>query len=441
MRYQQRPDSGTSKFGKPYYLAQTVNFTGSLMKLKNQSLTYTLTYRHAVNSDSAQAANPEPTNFYLGRISYSFTLLKGVIKSTTLYELGTGREQKTQVTYQLSPNNTGNYIYIGPHNGVQQINDFVLSPYKTDSSYIQIIIPTLQYASVNTNQFNEVLNISPAILWKNSKGVKKIVSLFSAFASVQVTNKTYASPNKSFIQYVNPFPANSQDTNLVSTQISSRNTLYFNRLDPKYGAQYDFNYTRGQSYLTGGFDNRVAQSNDIILRVTVAKAFSIQNTYTNGIKSDATSLYSSLNYRYTYNDNNTDFGYQFKTFMRLDLKYDIAYKVNPTDTVGKQTAFVNQITLEAKYTKLKKSTISASFSYATIQYNDKGYENDQLQYSMLDGLQNGNNLVWSAGISHNLINNLQLSLTYDGRMTGFVPGQKSTFNAYHTGKAELRALF
>ena len=127
--------------------------------------------------------------------------------------------------------------------------------------------------------------------------------------------------------------------------------------------------------------------------------------------------------------------------MRLDLKYDFSYKVNPTDSVGKQTGLINQFTLEARYNKLKKSTITASLSYATITYNDKGFTNEQLEYAMLDGLQNGNNLVWSAAISHNLINNLQLTLSYDGRMTGFEPGDKSTLKAYHTGKAELRALF
>ena len=441
MRYQQRPDSGTDKFGKPYYQAQTVNFTGSFAGLKNQTLQYTLTYRHSVNTDST-GVSLEPENFYLGRINYTFSALKGVIRSTTLYELGTGREQKTQITYQLSPNNTGDYMWIDyNHDGIQQSNEFVLSPYKTDSSYVRVIIPTLQYASVNTNQFNEVLNINPAAVWKNKKGIRKVVAMFSAFASVQVSKKTYASPGKKFITYFDPFPVGSQDTNIVSTQVSSRNTIYFNRLDPKYGAQYDFNYSRSQSFLTGGFDNRVNQYQDIIVRWTAAKSFTIQATYTNGIKSDQTDLYSNLNYRFKYNSGNTDLTYQFKTFLRLDLKYDVSFKVNPTDTVGKQTGLVNKFTLEARYNKLKKTTISSSLSYATIKYNDKGYTNEQLQYAMLDGLQNGNNLVWSASISHNLINNLQLTISYDGRMTGFEPGQKDTLKPFHTGKAELRALF
>ena len=49
--------------------------------------------------------------FYIGRIDYSIVALKGVIRSNTLYELGTGREQKTQLVYQVSPTNQGDFVW------------------------------------------------------------------------------------------------------------------------------------------------------------------------------------------------------------------------------------------------------------------------------------------------------------------------------------------
>ncbi|MDB5283416.1 MAG: hypothetical protein JWO06_2491, partial [Bacteroidota bacterium] len=439
MRYQQRPVGNV--FGKPYYSSQSVNFTGSINTGKNQTLNYNLTYRHAVNTDSVDVS-PTPENFYLGRVDYNITALKGVFRSTTLYEIGTGREQKTQITFQASPSNQGDYIWVDAnHNGIKEINEFVLSPYKTDSSYIRFVLPTPEYATVNTNQFNEVLNINPAAVWKNKTGIRKVVSLFSLFASVQINKKTFADKNKKVREYFNPIPLKSEDNQIVSTTVSSRNTLYFNRLDPKYGAQVDFNYSKNRAYLTGGFENRLIQSQDVIVRWNIVKAFNTQTTYTNGVKSNESDFYSNLKYRFTYNEINTDFSYQFQSFLRLDAKYDFSLKINPNDSVGKQSAQINKITFEARYNRLKKSTINASLSYASIKYNDKGYPNEQLQYAMLDGLLNGNNLVWSASYSQNLTNNIQLTLTYDGRMTGFEPGQKDTLKPVHTGRAELRALF
>ncbi len=442
LRYQQRPDSATGGFGKPYYAAQTINFKGTIGNWKNQTLNYTLTFRHAKNADSIAASSPEPENFYLGRVDYNITLLKGVIHSTTLYELGTGREQRTQVTYQVSPTNQGDYIWVDfNHNGIKEINEFVLSPYKTDTSYVQIFIPTPEYVSVNTNQFNEVLNINPAAVWKNTKGIRKIVSLFSAFASIQINKKTYVEPNKKVYEYLNPIPLKKEDTSIVATTISSRNSLYFNRLGPKFGMQFDYNYIRARNYLTGGFENNLSEIKDVILRWNVVKAFNTQTTYTNGLKANESAFYAGLKYRFTYNEINTDLSYQFKTFLRLDIKYDFAMKINPTDTVGNQTAQINTFTLEARYNRQKKSTINSSIAYSTIKYNDKNYPNEQLQYAMLNGLQNGNNLVWSISFSQNLINNLQLTVSYDGRMTGFEPSDKSTMKPIHTGRAELRALF
>jgi hypothetical protein len=440
-RYQQRPDSGTNHFGKPYYKAQTFNFNGKLLTIKNQSLTYTLTYRHAFDADSV-GVNSLPENFYLGRITYSITALKGAIKSTTLYELGTGRQQKDQIVYEVSPTNQGNYIWVDfNHDGIKQLNEFVLSPYKTDTSYVQVIIPTLQYASVNTNSFNEVLNITPSAVWKNKTGIRKLVAMFSALGSIQVSKKTFASPDKKVYQYFNPFPLANEDTSIVATTVSSRNSLYFNRLDPKYGAQFDYNYSRSRTYLTGGFENHLQESEDVIVRWNIIKAFNTQTTYTYGIKGDQSDFYDNLKYRFNFNDILTDLSYQFQTYLRLDLKYEFSYAVNPNDSVGKQTAEIQKFTLESRYNRLKKSNITASLSYADIRYNDKGYTNTQLQYAMLDGLQNGNNLVWTISYSQTLMNNLQLTLTYDGRLTGFEPGVKSTLMPVNTARAELRALF
>lgn len=439
MRYEHRPNKST--FNKPYYGAQTVNFLGTIATLKDQTLTYTLTYRHARNEDSINISD-QPEHYYLGRVDYSVSALRGVFRSQTLYELGTGRQQQVQVSYQASPTNQGDFIWVDAnHDGNKQINEFVASPYKTDTSYVRLIIPTPEYVTVNTNQFNEVLNINPAAVWKNKTGVRKVISMFSIFASVQISKKTFAARNKKVYSYFNPFPLNKEDTQIVATNISSRNTLYFNRMDPKYGAQLDFNYSRGRTLLTGGFENHLLQSESILVRWNLFKSFNSQFTYTNGIKANQSDFYSNLKYKFTYNELNTDFNYQFQTTARVDIKYDFALKVNPNDSVGNQTAQIHKVTLEGRYNRLKKSTITASLSYATIQYRDKGYTNEQLQYAMLDGLQNGNNLIWSLAFSQNLTANIQLTIGYDGRMTGFQPGDKSTMNPVHTGRAELRALF
>lgn len=442
MRYEHRATGNT--FGPAAYSAQSINFNGQVNSIKNQTLNYSLTYRHAKNIDSANTSQPE--HFYLGRIDYNFTLLKGVFRSTTLYEIGTGRQQKQQVVFIASPNNQGDYFYPADgdknHNGVKDISEYLpTNGLSYDSSFFRTFIVTPEFVSVNTNQFNEVLNINPAAVWKNKTGIRKVIAMFSIFASVSITKKTFADRNKKVGDYFNPFPLKKENDQIVSTAVSSRNTLYFNRLEAKYGAQFDFNYARNRTLLTAGFENRIVQSQAVSVRWNVFKSFNSIFTYTNGLKANESDFYSSLKYRFTYNDASADLSYQFKTSLRVGVKYDFSFKSNPTDTVGKQTAQTQKVTAQVRYNRQGKSTIDASLAYASIRYNDKNYANQQLEYAMLEGLQNGNNLVWSAGYSQNLTANIQLSLVYDGRMTGFVQGDKSTQKPVHTGRAEIRAVF
>ena len=52
---------------------------------------------------------------------------------------------------------------------------------------------------------------------------------------------------------------------------------------------------------------------------------------------------------------------------------------------------------------------------------------------MLDGLATGNNILWTLDFTKRLINNLELTFSYDGRK----PGEAKVIN---TGRASLRAL-
>lgn len=456
--YATNPDSSQNRFGfefvvrnehhvkgngfdKAHFMGQTVNLTGQVNTFKNQIINYSLTYRHAKELDTLNTTQPE--HFYLGRIDYNITILKGFLRSTTLYEVGSGRQQKVQLNYQRSPTNQGDFIWLGDlnENGVQDVNEFGPKTGIDTVTYARVFINTPEFISVNTTQLNQVLNINPAAIWKNKKGIRKVVSMFSIFASVSLTKKTFSSKDKRAGEYFNPFPLVKQDSLLVATAISSRNTLYFNRLDPKYGAQFDFNYSRNRTLLTTGFENRTIQSQGLSVRWNIFKSFNIVSAYTNGMKANESDFYNNLRYHFTYNDASADLSYQFKTFLRISAKYDFSSKVNPTDTVGKQTAQVHKVTLLARYNRLNKNTIDANLSYATILYNDKGYRNEQLEYAMLEGLRNGNNLIWSLSYSQNLGNNIQLTLSYDGRMTGFSSGDKSTLKPVHTGRAEIRAMF
>jgi hypothetical protein len=417
-------------------IANTVTLSGSVVPAKNQTLRWNFTYRNLMESDTA-IANQEQKNYYLGRLNYSFTVLKGLLRSSTLYELGAGREQKQQLIYLVSPNNTGNYVWIGKDpSQPKQIQDFVPLTYITDTSYVRSYITTPQFYSVNTNTLNEVLNVTPASLLHNASGIGGMVSKLSLTSNLQLTKKIYANKDVAVGDYFNPFPTNfkGNDTNIVALNMNSRNSLYINKTDPKLGGQFDFNYTRGRTLLTAGLENRLIRTLGPTVRWNIYKQLNLQASYTNGLKASESDYDLTESYRIVSNETNTELSYLFKSQMRLAASYYYGFKSNKEYEYGGQFAVIHTVALDFKYNRHNKTTVGAKVSYSNIGYGDAAYTNNQAQYAMLEGLENGNNLVWNVSFEQRLSSAIQLIISYDGRKTG---GDK----VVNTAHAEIRAVF
>jgi hypothetical protein len=55
-------------------------------------------------------------------------------------------------------------------------------------------------------------------------------------------------------------------------------------------------------------------------------------------------------------------------------------------------------------------------------------------FAMLEGLQNGNNILWNINFDKRLSQVLQMTISYDGRKTGSAA-------IVHIGRVQMRALF
>jgi hypothetical protein len=88
--------------------------------------------------------------------------------------------------------------------------------------------------------------------------------------------------------------------------------------------------------------------------------------------------------------------------------------------------------LELRYSKAAKNTLEAKFTLAVVKYS--GENGTTRAYTILEGLQPGKNYLWTTSYTRNISQNLELSLTYEGRKTG-------TAKLVNTGRAQLRAVF
>ncbi len=100
--------------------------------------------------------------------------------------------------------------------------------------------------------------------------------------------------------------------------------------------------------------------------------------------------------------------------------------------MGNENAYISDFGIELRRSKRDKALINGDFHIVNINYS--GESNSSVGFEMLEGLQEGTNLTWKLSFQKNMSNNVQLSITYNGRKS-----EKS--NAIHTGGMQLRAFF
>jgi len=243
--YKQRLDK------KPYANALTsstfareIGASTILKKNPSNRLSITITYRKLEIRDSS-LSDAEPEQVLVGRLEYFLRLFKGAITFNTYYEVGSGLEQKKSFSYLKVSDGEGIYMWIDYNgDGIEQLDEFEVASFKDQANYIRVFSPSNDYTKTYTNQFREALNIMPAAVWNGKEGFLKFLTRFQNQTMYRIEHKT--STDDLNVAY-NPFIREDKilDTSLISLNSSFRNTLYFNKTNPKYGL--DFNILRNRN--------------------------------------------------------------------------------------------------------------------------------------------------------------------------------------------------
>jgi hypothetical protein len=155
-------------------------------------------------------------------------------------------------------------------------------------------------------------------------------------------------------------------------------------------------------------------------------------SYKDGIKKSSSEYFPSRDFSILYYEVEPKFNFQPNTSFRTTISFKYTDRKNKTE-LGGQRAILQDYGAEVKYNVLQKGSLNVKADFIQIQYNDVN-KNTSLAFEMLDALKTGQNITWGVAYQRNLSNNLQLSLTYDGRKS---QGTK----AIHTGGAQVRAYF
>jgi hypothetical protein len=436
VNYKQRTDYALKIPGKPTLYkstyAETFGAGIELMSHTSSQFRITGSYRSLKILDTTLTIQ-KPENTAIGRMEYNFSLCKGFFSSNSFYEVGSGLELKKAFIFLEVAPGQGVFVWNKDYNGngIKDLNEFEVSPFPNEANYIKVWIPTDEYISTYTNQFSEVFSIKPAATWNNKKRIQKIASRFMNQTAYRTDRKT---TNHDLAVAYNPFLSDTRDNTLVTLNSSLRNTLYFNQADAVFGMDFTWQDVRNKTLLVNDTTYRVQTTRETKAHWNLNRQWTIQCAYKNGIKQNNSRFFPTRNYNIVYFEIEPQINFQSTASFRTALTYKYSEKENTLVTGSNPYAKATSQNFggELKYNALNKGSLTMKLNFILITFNDA--ENSPLSYEMLEGLSTGKNYTWGVGYNRTLANNIQLTLSYDGR-------QSPRVKTIHTANVQVRAYF
>jgi len=415
-------------------LGEDISAGFHLMKNPNNTLKNTFTYRKLTIEDTSLTTN-KAENSLTGRIEYQLRLFKTAITTSTYYEIGSGLEVKREFSYVETAPGQGVYSWTDYNeNGIKELDEFEVANFQDEANYIRVFTPTDDYIKVYSNQFNQLLNIRPDKVWKKKKGVKKYLSRFSDQFAFRVSKRN---TDDNFYNYANPFNLSVNDSTVISTGTSLRNTFSFNKTSSSFGIDYFIQDNKNRMLLVNGIDTRTGFLNGARVRVNISKTITLINNFNIGEKTYSSEYFSTKDYNIEYYSDDATVSFQPNLKLRISMMYKIADKEN---TLNVEMSESHDFGAEIKYNILTKGNLLVKANYINLSFtdNETGEQidntNSPVAYTMLEGFLPGDNITWSVMLQRSLSNSLQLNLTYNGRVS-------EGGSVIHTGGMQLRATF
>lgn len=406
--------------------AHDFSLNSELAKNPNHRLNAVVNYR-LLNIVDTTLYSGEPEDNLTGKLEYSFRVFKGAITSTTLYEIGSGLENKIEYSYIEVAPGQGVYTWTDYNgNGLQEIDEFEVAYFADQANFIRIQLPTTEYIKVYSNQFNQSLNLNPAAVWKSKKGFLKFMSRFSDQFAYSISQKNTSSK---FAEFANPFAQNIDLNELVSLNSSIRNTFSLNKSRPKFGVDYIVQSNNYKKMLTTGAEQGTNFNQNVLVRYNIGTKIGMRNTTSFGRKSYGSQFFTSKNYNIKSISDNFEFSVQPNINNRISAKYRFEIKDN---IGGVENLTINDVGIEYRLNSTQKGALNVAFNYIHYKYEDGN--NSAIDYEMLQGLLPGRNFTWTINFQRQLSNGLQINISYGGRKN-----QSSTM--VHTASMQIRAYF
>jgi len=378
-----------------------------------------------------RADEEEDEETLLGRLNGQFNLLGGIVRANSTYELGTGQEPRRAFTYIQVARGEGVYIWLDSlynNDGIIQPNEMEIAPFPDQADYVRVATITDDFVQTNFIVFNQSLQLNPKAKWFDAEqGLKKLLTNFSTQSSLRISRRSAEAGGLDF----NPFRLDIADSSLIALNSSMRHVLFVRRGDPTLDAQIAYNDNRSKLLQNAGFESRSNRSLALRLRYNFSQAWSLRLNQSIEEQVSDSQLFNQRDFSIQSIASQPELDWIPSPRFRAQVNYRLKLDQNLLGMQGEE-AISHRLGIEANYSGAKQSTLRSSFSYVSIDFS--GESSSPVGFAILNGLQNGRNLLWELSWDQQITRNLRLRLSYNGRQTGNGP-------LVHVGNAQVAAIF
>lgn len=401
--------------------SQTYYLKSKLIQNKTTDLAVYASYRNLDFINSSRKNEPSLNS----RILYNDRFFNQFMQIGTTYETSSGTIAQQEFTYVEVPTGQGVYTWNDYNgNGIQELEEFEIAAFADQAKYVRIFLPNQIYIKTNQNKFSQSVALNP-LQWQNETGFKKLASYFYNQTSFIMDRKVKSRGER---LELNPF--DSSEENILGLNSSFRNSLYYNRGKQKHSVTYTYLINKGKNLLSIGSQNVRNSSNQLQYTHLYQKSW-LFNFFTKTISTNLVSEdFVEKNYDLKGYQVAPKISYLFSKNTSLDFFYEFQNKENQIGNF--ETLVQNRLGTSFSFAGEKKVTLNGEFSFYQNKFN--GNEFSSVGFQMLEGLQEGQNLVWKLLLQKNITQFLDVNLNYQGR-------KGETSAVVHTGNIQLRAYF
>lgn len=401
-------------------LASEYQINGKINASRHLSLEQRFIFRELQFSESIPNSNERNI---LGRTNLNLNLGKGLIRTATTWETGSGQEATKEFSYIKVTKGQGTHIWLDSlynNDGIIQLYEMEPAPFADMGDYIKVAGFSRDFISVHQMVFNQNIQINPARLKPDHPWLKRL-----AFQSVVLINR------RTDQQIWNPFFLALTDTSLIALNASNRQTLFFNRGNPAFDFQLSYNNQLNKYVRQAGAEGRQNREWQLRSNLRVISGLNLEINSSSGKRQQDSELFPGKNFYFHYQSLSPILNY----LIRSQFKLSSAWLIRQDKSLlaeNTTSALQNQLSCELSYLQSQQSNLSLSLKW--IDMNLDGQKNDPVAFALLNGLQPGQNLQWQLRFTKLLNKTIQLNMLYSGRKAG----QNQTI---HSGSAQVSAIF